>query len=253
MKNFLIKIYQFINCFTEKHMNQIYLDINKYNNIPKKAFFIALEINNGLKMFCLGVNFEAVSQSLIILRQLTEQVCFLNIISNHNECFEAVELFSKLKLDSLRYDLNSDINIKKKYKESKDLISQMYSDVKKKFPKTKKLTVKDFLDYGWMLEITDECGVEKLYGIANFKEIKKWRTYLNSLVHNTFSFYQNDSNEQQRLIIEATYFVMSLLDVYMYSYHNLTDYEFIIDNNNFRDNFISLYDEFITLKKNNKF
>ena len=251
MKKTLIKIFQFIECLMKEHINQIFIDLQNIENIPKKVFCTSLEIDNGFKMFCYGVKFDSFSQSLIILRQLTEQVCFLDIASKHQECFGGIELFSKLKVECLKYDMEDDINKKKQYQESKDLVSTMYSNVKKQYPKTKNLSKIDYLDYGWMLEITDECGVEKLYELSDFEEIKKWRTYLNSIVHNTFSFYQNSIEEQEKMIIESTHMVMLLLDSYMCSYHKLTGYNYIINNIDFRYFFNSLFDEFLLLKKDN--
>lgn len=251
MRKIFIKIQQFVDCLMNENIDQIFIDLKNINSIPKKIFCTSLEIANGLRMFFYGLINNAFSQSLIILRQLTEQVCFLDIVSNHQECFDGIELFSKLKFECLRYDMEDDINKKKQYQESNDLVSTMYSNVKKQYPKTKNLSKKDYLDYGWMLEIIDECGVEKLYELSNFEGIKKWRIYLNSIVHNTFSFYQNNHEGQGKMTIESIHLTMLLLESYMCSYHKLTGYNYIINNIDFRDVFNSLFDEFLLLKKGN--
>ena len=76
MKNTIHQLFQFVESLTLLHKEKIFDDCGKQHNIPKKIFCNALEIENGFKMFFWGINFEAFSHSLIILRQLTEQVCF---------------------------------------------------------------------------------------------------------------------------------------------------------------------------------
>ena len=108
-------------------------------------------------------------------------------------------------------------------------------DAKKQFPKIKKIGLNDFLEYGWMLEFSDECGVEKLYELADFNAIRRWRMLSNSLVHNTISFYQYPSIEQEKMIIESLNIVIALLDSYICSYREITGFNFIISDIDFRE------------------
>lgn len=126
----------------------------------------------------------------------------------------------------------------------------LYHEAKEKFSKINGLSINDFLEFGWMLEITDECGVEKLYELANFDGINGWRTLSNSLIHNTFSFHQYSYTGKERMIIEATYIIIALLDAYICSYHRFTGFDFIINNVSYRKAFISLMEEFIDYRKN---
>lgn len=249
MKDILQKIYQFIEDLTTNHVKQIFDDSKKYSNIPNKIFCNAIEIENGLKMFCYGLKLNAFSQSMIILRQLIEQVSFLDVALNHPECLELLDYYSKLKLSCLKYDKDNDINIKSKYKKSEEEANKLWHDAKVKFSKIKKISRNDFLEYGWMLKFTDECGVEKLCELAHFEGLKSWRTLSNSLVHNTFSFHQYSYSEKERMIVEATYVVIALLDAYMCSYHKLTGFEFIFNNDSYRALFHHLNQEFSSRRK----
>ena len=200
-------------------------------------------------MFCLGIKFEAFSHSLIILRQLTEQVCFLEVASKHKECFSVINQYANFKLDYLKYTNFDNLDEKSKYEDSKQKTTSLLADAKKKFPKIKNVSLNDFLEYGWMLEFTDECGIETLYKLADFEATKKWRTLSNSVVHNTISFYQHPSIEQERLIIEGLYIVIALLDSYMCSYHNLTGFNFIHNNIDYREKFHRLNNDFSIYRK----
>lgn len=250
MNDTIQRLFQLIESLTSTHKNKIFDDCKKYSDIPKKIFSTSLEIENGLRMFCYGINFEAYSYSLIILRQLTEQVCFFEVASGHKECFKIISEYAKLKLDCLKFDNHINVEIKNKYKDSKQKAINLWKDAKKKFSKIKKISLNDFLEYGWMLEFTDECGIEKLYELADFKKITVWRKLSNSLVHNTISFYQHHAVEQERLIIESLYIVIALLDSYMCSYHNLTGFDFIIDSVDFRELFHFVEYEFLKYRKN---
>ena len=249
MNDTIQRLFQFIDSLTLMHKEKIFDDCEKLTEIPKKFFCNALEIENGFKMFCSGIKFEAFSQSLIILRQLTEQVCFLEVASKHKECFCFINQYANLKLACLKYNNIDNLDEKNKYEENKQKATSLLADAKKKFPKIKKISLNDFLEYGWMLEFTDECGVEKLYELADFEAIKKWRMLSNSVIHNTISFYQHPSVEQERLIIETLYIVIDLLDAYMCSYHNLTGFDFINNNINYRELFYSIDCKFRTMRK----
>lgn len=254
MNDTIQQLFQFIESLTLMHKEKIIEDCEKLTNIPKKIFCNALEIENGFKMFCSGIKFEAFSHSLIILRQLTEQVCFLEVASKHKECFSIINQYANFKLDYLKYNNLDNLDEKSKYEDSKQKATSIWADAKKKFPKIKNLSINDFLEYGWMLEFTDECGIERLYELADFEAIKKWRTLSNSVIHNTISFYQHPSIEQERLIIEALYIVIALLDSYMCSYHNLTGFNFIHNNIDYRekfhfiDNAFSIYRQYLFYK-----
>lgn len=249
MNDTIQQLCQFIESLTLMHKEKIFDDCEKLTKIPKKIFCNALEIENGFKMFCYGIKFESFSHSLIILRQLTEQVCFLEVVSKHIECFDIIKHYTNLKLDCLKYDNLDDLDEKNKYKESKQKATSLWTETKKKFPKIKNISLNDFLEYGWMLEFTDECGIEKLYELADFEAIKKWRTLSNSVVHNTISFYQHPSIEQERLIIESVYIVIALLDSYICSYHNLTGFDFINNNIDYVEKFQFIGNQFFIYRK----
>lgn len=249
MEEIICEIFQFVESLKSFHAEKIFEDCNKQTNIPKKIFCNALEIENGLYMFFWGINFQAFSQSLIILRQLSEQVCFLNVVSKHKECYDIINEHSKLKLDCLKYDNIDDLEVKNKFKDSKCKAKKLHEEAKKRFPNIKKLVLNDYLEYGWMLEFTDKCGVEKLYEISDFEVFKKWRKISNSVVHNTISFYQNPSKYQQGLIIESLNVVFALLELYMCSYENITASDFIHNNIDYREKLHFINAKFIVTKK----
>lgn len=231
MKRILNEIYKFIDSFTNEHIKFIFDDCEKLTSIPNKIFCNAIEIENGLKMFAQGMRLKAYSQSIIILRQLMEQVCLLEVLSNHTECLDSFNYLSKLKLDYLKYNNEKNKAAKEKLKQRKEEAENLYKNFKSK---KSNISINDYLEYGWMLNITDTCGIEKLYELSSFNQIKSWRLLANSIVHNTFSFFQYPNEEKERLIIESVYIVMCLLDSYMFSYYKFTGFKFIIKNIDYR-------------------
>ena len=135
MKDIIQRLFQFIESLISNHKGKIFDDCEKQSEIPKKIFSTALEIENGLKMFCYGIYFEAFSHSLIILRQLTEQVCFLEVASKHKECFDIISEYAKLKLDCLKFDNHNNLELKNKYRDSKQKANTLLTEAKKNFQK----------------------------------------------------------------------------------------------------------------------
>ena len=109
----------FIEAFMEKHMPHINNDMNNFPEIPKKVFCLSLEVCHGMRMFCYGIKDNSITQSYVILRQLSEQISFLRVLSEHKECFEKVERMSNLKIGRLKNDNYSIKESNELYKEAK--------------------------------------------------------------------------------------------------------------------------------------
>lgn len=226
----------FIEAFMEKHMPHIHNDMNSLFEIPNKVFCLSLEVCHGMRMFCYGIKDHSITQSYVILRQLSEQISFLWVLSEHKDCFEKVERMSNLKIGRLKNDNYS-------IKESNEL----YKEAKKTYKL--KINLNDYLEYGWMLMFSDTCGVEKLYELSGFADMKAWRDMFNALIHNTFSFHQFCEEEQDRIIKESIYIIYTLMETYICSYHKLTGNEFIIDNLDGHGLFYIMYNKIINHRK----
>ena len=226
----------FIEAFMKEHMPHINKDMNNFPEIPKKVFCLSLEACHGMRMFCYGIKDNSITQSYVILRQLSEQISFLWVLSEHKECFENVEKMSKLKIGLLKNDNYS-------IKES----NKLYKEAKKTYKL--KINLNDYLEYGWMLMFSDTCGVEKLYELSGFTSMKAWRDMFNALIHNTFSFHQFYEEEQDRIIKESIYIIYTLMETYICSYHNLTGNEFKINNLDGYELFHIMYNKIINHRK----
>lgn len=80
MKKFYRDSLNFIEEYMKVHMQHINNDMNNFPEIPKKVFCLSLEACYGMMMFCYGIKDNSITQSYVILRQLSEQISFLLVL-----------------------------------------------------------------------------------------------------------------------------------------------------------------------------
>jgi hypothetical protein len=107
---------------------------------------------------------------------------------------------SKLKLDYLKYNNEKNKVAKEKLKQRKEEAENLYKNFKNK---KSNISINDYLEYGWMLNITDTCGIEKLYELGKSKlGISKSPSYRN-----------NFNTQEKKTTINYTYLKELLLNI----------------------------------------
>ena len=201
-------------------------------NIPKTFFVLAFEIAKGLELFCIAIEKQAYSQAASLLRQLLEQVAIIRVLEQYPNCREAYKNFCSLRLGIYQND-------EAKKKELTNLYKQIND-------KNLKRGEQAYLEFGWLLTISNNYGVEELFKLSNIEDLISWRTFLNKFVHsNVFAIQLMNLDAS---IENFIYIAAVICDIIMCSYHNITGFNFNESNNFSREKFTALFNEITTIR-----
>lgn len=202
-------------------------------------FGLFLEASKGIGLVCKGIEMLAFTQVGTLLRQLYEQMATAVVLLNHPETRKMFNDLSKIKMELLREN-------KKENEESKLLYNQ-----KKESIDSKTRNYRDFLEYGWLLEIEgcNSLGSKELLKQANMADLICWKEFFNNFVHSKIVAIQMTGQGMEFYTNEFIYHTAIIFDQYMCAYHRATGYDFCISGRNVRSNFEKCFKE-ITNQRN---
>lgn len=224
---------------SQSYCDKILLEMDKHTDIPHSVFAFAFESLKGMELFCEAIKIGAYSQSATLLRQLTEQVAILYVLSNHPECYESFKTYKSLQLGIL-----------KKEHEAKQKADELFNQ-KCQTKSLKRQGLHTFLEFGWLLECSDSFGPNQLYKVAGIEDIGEWRETFNSYVHSKIFCLQAADNFSL-VVGDLIYICASLFDYFMIGYHNISGFNFVISGKHYRDEFVKLSTAWTAAKKKDR-
>ena len=213
---------------SQSYCDKILLEMDKHTDIPHSVFAFAFESLKGMELFCEAIKIGAYSQAASLLRQLTEKVAILYVLSKHSECYESFKKYKSLQLSIL-----------KKEPEAKQKANEIFNQ-KCQTKSLKQQDLRTFLEFGWLLECSDSFGPNQLYKIAGIEDIGEWRETFNSYVHNKVFCLQAADN-LFLVVGELIYICASLFDYFMIGYHNISGFNFVVNGQHYRNEFEKLF------------
>lgn len=222
-----------------KDMNQIshgmreeilFNHYDKLGNENKYCLSMFIEAYQTVDAFCYAMQNVSLVQAGMLLRQLLEQVAISYILVQHpNLLPKYIE----------HYRFRKELVDLKKGKQI-DKIAEKYNVPHKPIALA-------YLDYGWIgFNDIEKCNEDEMLKYAGFDDILPWRKlYLDKLAHSSFT--SNDLlGETQSFPIINNFMEIAckLFDYLCVAFHNLTNFQFIYDNDNLFERFRAQYKEF---------
>ena len=202
-----------------------YFDSNKY------LYSIYVESFNSIKDFCVLIgNGFLISQACSLLRMAIESTSIIRILEKYPQLLDEYIEHSKF-----RFSIKDE-------KQQRDKIIEHYSD---KIILDRRRAL-DYLDYGWISEVSKDYGFHSLIRLAGFdKEPDKllpWIDTLNMWVHGTLVSI-NVLNGDNAIIYAHVLVDMAakLLDILCCEFHNENKFDFKIDGVDYFSNFRKAY------------
>ena len=195
-------------------------------------FGLFLEISKGLGLVCKGIEMQAFVQVGTLLRQLYEQTATAIVLLNHPETRKTFNDLSKIKIELITTNKDKNDASESLYNQKKNLISGQHKR-------------RDFLEYGWLLEIEGchSLGSRELLKQANLFDIATWKEFFNNFVHNKILAIQMTDEGMSFYTNEFIYHAAIIFDQYMCAYHQITNYDFIIASRYIRSDFAKSFKE----------
>lgn len=217
---------------------QIFVDMDKCKKKYCNTIFCLLfEIQKGLELSCKGIDIQAYSQVGALLRQLLEQIATIKALIDHQNCIEEYRKFWRIRFRMLQANSADDAELESLYKEK---------CISKKLQHGKQT----FAEYGWILSSEGDYGIETLMKMAGMADLVAWRSFFNNYVHNKISFTQYDCNGLITMTNELIYHIAIIFDLFLCCYYNYANFNFVINNIDFRKEFSYAYNEASKFRKN---
>ena len=201
-------------------------------------FGLFLEISKGLGLVCKGIEMQAFVQVGTLLRQLYEQTATAIVLLNHPETRKTFNDLSKIKIELITTNKDKNDASESLYNQKKNLISGQHKR-------------RDFLEYGWLLEIEGchSLGSRELLKQANLFDIATWKEFFNNFVHNKILAIQMTDEGMSFYTNEFIYHAAIIFDRFMCAYHQATDYNFHIAGRSVRFDFENCFNEITKQRK----
>lgn len=222
-----IQLLNSMNQISEK-MTEIIL-IRYYDKLGidnKYIISMMMDAYQTTMVFSYAMTNAFVSQAGILLRQLLEQTSISYILVTHPETLskyiEHFKFRTKIK-DFMKW-------------QQIDMIAKEYN--------VHKSTALSFLDYGW-IDIKD-CGENEMLAYAGFNDILSWKKqWLDKLAHSSFTNINLAGVDLDFPILNNFMEIAAkLFDYLCVAFHNLTGFDFVIDNKDLFKCFRNSYSEF---------
>lgn len=217
---------------------QICIDMDKFENKQFNYYFdLVNEIYRGLSLCCVAIDVQAYSQIGTLLRQLLEQVAIAKIIGEDEKALSAYRIFAKARHYYIEHN-NDDSQLKALF--DKSTLSK------------KKIKKMDYYTIGW-LELIGETEItyEKLFELAQIKDLIDYRKYYNNYVHTSLTFM---ALTQEGIIAQNSEFIYTLailLDIICCSYHKVTKFDFKFGEHRLFSEFRDYYSNITQFRNNN--
>lgn len=225
LRNKLLKTMKEISC----RMTGIIL-LNYYDCLGTDNNYclsMMIEAYQTMDVFCHAMQETYLPQAGLLLRQLLEQVAISFILVQHPETLPKYKEHCKLRLEWS--------SLKK---------GEQIVKIAEKFGVPDNPIALSYLDYGWIgFNNIKKCNEDEMLKYAGFDDILPWRKmYLDKLAHTSFTSI-NLLGETKNFPIIKNFMEISckLFDYLCVAFHNLTKFDFIIDNNRLFETFRNLY------------
>lgn len=202
-----------------------YFDSNKF------LYSLYVESFNSIKGFCVLIgNGFLISQACSLLRMAIESTSIIRILEKYPQLLDEYIEHSKF-----RFSIKDE-------KQQRDKIIEHYSD---KIILDRRRAL-DYLDYGWISEVSKDYGFHSLIRLAGFDEepdkLLPWIDTLNMWVHGTLVSI-NVLNDDNAIIYAHVLVDMAakLLDILCCEFHNENKFDFKIDGVDYFSNFRKAY------------
>lgn len=202
-----------------------YFDSNKF------LYSLYVESFNSIKGFCVLIgNGFLISQACSLLRMAIESTSIIRILEKYPQLLDEYIEHSKF-----RFSIKDE-------KQQRDKIIEHYSD---KIILDRRRAL-DYLDYGWISEVSKDYGFHSLIRLAGFDEepdkLLPWIDTLNMWVHGTLVSI-NVLNGDNAIIYAHVLVDMAakLLDILCCEFHNENKFDFKIDGVDYFSNFRKAY------------
>ena len=196
-------------------------------------FALANEIYKGLALCCTAIDIQAYSQIGTLLRQLLEQVAIAKVIGKDEKNLSAYKTFARARYHYLTH--NDEKELKTLYDSS---------------PLRKKTRKLDYYTLGWLECIGEtEVSYEKLFELADMKDLLSWRKHCDNYVHTNLTFMEFTQEGMIKQNSDFIYLLAVLFDMICCSYHNVTRFDFKFSQ---EDLFTAFRDAFSQIKEKNE-
>ena len=206
-----------------------YFDSNKY------LFSVYFEAFNSIRSFCVllgnGVN---ITQSCAVLRMAIEETAIIRILEKYPQLIDSYVEHFKFRF-SIMHEKNQRDKIIEHYENKID----------------KRSRALDYLDYGWIEEVSKDYGFHSLVKIAGMDDeeykIYPWIDTLNMWIHGTLHFSNlasgNDLDGPTKYAHALIDIAATLLDMICCEFHNDTKFDFIIDGYDYYHSFRGYFEK----------